>query len=106
MASPAASSNMADSQPPCSNLPVGSSVGPPGACITPSSDTNAAPTILRIDGLPAARGLDFRDVNLLHRHHRVEHALGHRRVGVAIALKQNSRRDLPRKAPAILAPAA
>src|SRR6266571_1134248 len=51
------------------------------------------------------RGLDGGDVDLLHRHHRLEGALcliasGCKRVG------QRTRRDLPREAPAVLAPTA
>ena len=52
-------------QPPSWKPPVGSSVGPPGACITPSSDRNAAPIILRIGGLAAQRRFDRGDVDLL-----------------------------------------
>ena len=51
------------------------------------------------------RCLDGRDVDLLHRHHRVERTLGlgatsRHRVG------ERARGDLPREAPAVLAPAA
>src|ERR1700749_4942990 len=35
-AAPKSSSQKANDQPPCSKPPEGSSVGPPGACITPS----------------------------------------------------------------------
>src|SRR4051812_36627492 len=53
----------------------------------------------------AARGLDGGDVDLPHRHHRVEGTLcltaaGRKRVG------QRARRDLPGEPPAVLAPAA
>ena len=54
----------------------------------------------------ASRGLDGGDVDLAHRHHRLEDALGHGRVGVGIAFGERARRDLPRQAPAVLAPAA
>src|SRR5678815_2612756 len=51
------------------------------------------------------RGLDGGDVDLLHRHHRLEGALrliaaGRKRVG------EHARGDLPGEAPAVLAPAA
>src|SRR5262245_48725529 len=53
----------------------------------------------------APRGLDRGDVNLLHAHHRIKRALcfiaaGRQRLG------QHARRDLPRYAPPVLAPAA
>src|SRR5213592_2902240 len=53
----------------------------------------------------ASRRLDGGDVDLLHRHHRLEGALGlsaagRQRVG------QHARGDLPREAPAVLAPTA
>src|SRR5688572_23999654 len=52
-----------------------------------------------------ARCLDRRDVDLLHRHHRLERAFrlsatGRKRIA------QHPRGDLPREAPAVLAPAA
>src|SRR5437868_7328725 len=93
-------------QPPFWKPPVGSSLGPPGACITPSSEVKAAPTILRIGVFSGDRGLDPRDIDLAHRHHRVEHPPSDRRVGIAVAFQQHARRDLPGKAPAIAAPAA
>src|SRR6476469_10676733 len=86
--------------------PVGSSLGPPGPWITPSSVVKAAPTILRIDRLAFQRGLDLRDVDLAHRHHRFERAFRSGLVGIAVGLEENAGRDLPGKAPAILAPAA
>ena len=54
---------------------------------------------------PAARRLDRGDVDLLHRHHRLKRSLrlsatGGQRIG------QHARRDLPRDAPSVLAPAA
>src|SRR5215217_9291998 len=57
--------------------------------------------------LPSAppRGLDGGDVDLLHRHHRLEHALGLRPTGCK-RVGQGTRGDLPGKAPAVLAPAA
>src|SRR5437764_4085558 len=53
----------------------------------------------------ASRRLDGGDIDLLHRHHRLEGALGlsatdRQRVG------QRTRSDLPREAPAVLAPTA
>src|SRR4051794_393214 len=99
-------SQKANDQPPNLNPPDGSSSGPPGACMTPSSDWKTAPVSLRIDGLPAHSRLDLGDVDLLHRHHRLERALGRGLVGVAVGLEQGARRDLPGEAPSVLAPAA
>ena len=44
--------------------------------------------------LPPSRRLDLGDVDLLHRHHRVERALGCRLVGIGDRLGQRDRRDL------------
>src|SRR5436190_11138583 len=93
-------------QPPNGKLPLSSSSGPPGACMTPSSEEKTAPVSLRIDILSAQRGFDFRDVDLAHRHHRLERPLGRGLVGVGVGFEQYARRDLPGKAPAVLAPAA
>src|SRR3954468_2748344 len=92
-------------QPPYWKPPVGSSSGPPGACMTPSSDRNTAPVSLRIGGFAIRGGLDLCDVDLLHRHHRLE------RPPATVAafggeVDQHPRRDLPGKAPSVLAPAA
>src|SRR5690349_3236465 len=54
---------------------------------------------------PAARRLDLGDVDLPHVHHRVESALGLGATG-GHRLGQHTRRDLPRQAPFVLAPAA
>ena len=54
----------------------------------------------------APRGLDGGDVDLAHRHHRFENALGHGGIGIGIAFGERARGDLPRQAPTILAPAA
>src|SRR5215212_8701930 len=62
--------------------------------------------ILRIDGYSALRSLDRGDVDIAHGHHRFECSLGRSLVGIAVGPQQRARRDLPRKAPAILAPAA
>src|SRR4051812_10437463 len=62
--------------------------------------------ILRIDGYSARRSLDPGDVDLAHGHHGFEGALGRGLVGIAVGPQQRTRRDLPRKAPPILAPAA
>src|SRR6266550_5043159 len=91
-------------QPPKRKSLVGSSSGPPGACMTPSSETKTAPVSLRIDGLAFGRGLDRRDVDLLHRHHRLERALGLGRVLVGRQLDQPPRGDLPGESPLVLAP--
>src|SRR5215204_3002562 len=93
-------------QPPNRKSLVGSSSGPPGACITPSSETKTAPVRLRIDGLALERRLDLRDVDLLHRHHRLERPLGGCLVGIVGGFEQDARRDLPGEAPFVLAPAA
>src|SRR5262249_33651652 len=55
--------------------------------------------------LTPPRGLDGGDVDLLHRHHRLEGALG---LGAACRQRigQRSWRDLPGEPPAVLAPAA
>src|SRR5215204_3705295 len=62
--------------------------------------------ILRIDRYSALGNLDPGDVDLAHRHHRFECSPGRRLVRIAVGPQQRTRRDLPRKAPAILAPAA
>src|SRR5258708_263376 len=103
---PMSSSHNGCTQPPKRKSLVGSSSGPPGACMTPSSDMNTAPVRLRIDGLARGGGLDCRDVDLLHRHHRFECALRLGRVLVGRQLDQPPRGDLPGKAPLVLAPAA
>src|SRR4029078_1344625 len=71
-------------QPPSVKPLVGSSSGPPGACITPSSETKTAPVSLRIDALPAQGRFDLGNVDLLHRHHRFERALGGGLVGIVV----------------------
>src|SRR5215218_3169212 len=92
-------------QPPNRKPPVGSSSGPPGACMTPSRERKTAPVSLRIDALAADRRLDLGDLDLLHRHHRLKGALG--RVATLVeGVDQHARRDLPGKAPFVLAPAA
>src|SRR5947207_1939880 len=83
---------------------VGSSSGPPGACMTPSSDWNAAPVSLRIDRLAGSRGLDLGDVDLLHRHHRRKGALGGFLIGIVGRFKEYPRRNLPGEAPFVAAP--
>src|SRR4029078_9207704 len=52
----------------------------------------------------AQRGLDRGDVDLLHGHHRLERALGFIAAGCH-RFGQHARRDLPRHAPFVLAPA-
>src|SRR6185312_15711749 len=54
----------------------------------------------------AACRLDRGDVDLPHRHHRVERSLLGGGVGVGDGLRQGDGRDLPRHAPPVLAPAA
>src|SRR5688500_12101109 len=102
---PMSSAQKGATQPPKRKPPVGSSSGPPGACITPSSETKTAPVSLRIGGLAGGSGLERGDVDLLHLHHRVEDALAARRVAVH-RLGKDARGDLPRHPPLVLAPAA
>src|SRR5438552_11317585 len=54
----------------------------------------------------AASGLDGSDVDLFHRHHRLEHALGDGGVGIGDPFGQSHRCNLPTDAPLVLAPAA
>src|SRR6187455_1731395 len=56
--------------------------------------------------LAAARRLDFGDVDLFHRHHRIERALGYSGIAIGDRFGQCNRRDLPVQAPFVLAPAA
>src|SRR5690606_40026847 len=51
-------------------------------------------------------GLDRGDVDLLHLHHRLERASGRGPIAAGEGLQQHPRRDLPRHAPLVLAPAA
>src|SRR3954453_20378407 len=62
--------------------------------------------ILRIDGYSALRSLDPGDVDLGHGHHRFECSPGRGLVRIAVGPQQRTRRAMPRKAPAIFAPAA
>src|SRR5262245_361591 len=55
---------------------------------------------------PADRRLDRAHVDLLHRHHRIERALGDRGVRVGVGVDQDDGGDLPGQAPPVLAPAA
>src|SRR5437763_3163204 len=72
---PMFSANRGCDQPPKRKPLLGSSSGPPGACITQSSDWKIAPVSLRIGGRPCCRGLDRGDVDLVHGHHRLERTL-------------------------------
>src|SRR5579863_2713183 len=56
--------------------------------------------------LAASGCLDRGNVDLLHFHHRLERALGGRSIRAGRRLHQHPRSDLPRQAPAVLAPAA
>src|SRR5829696_4877331 len=103
---PICSSQNGCTQPPCRKPPDRSSSGPPGACMTPSMETKTAPVSLRIDRLATNGGFDLGDVDLLHRHHRFEGALGGIAVRIVHGFEQDSRRDLPGEAPLVLAPAA
>src|SRR6476661_10666507 len=100
------SSQKWNDQPPKRKPLVRSSSGPPGACMTPSSDWKTAPVSLRIGGLALQRRLDRGDVDLLHRHHRIERALRRRLVATGRRLEQHPRGDPPGIAPSVLAPAA
>src|SRR3954454_16827685 len=103
---PICSSQKGWTQPPNLKSSDGSSSGPPGACMTPSSDRKTAPVSLRIGGLSGERGFDLGDVDLAHVHHRLKRALGRRAVRIVHGLEEYARRDLPREAPLVLAPAA
>src|SRR5215213_4100980 len=103
---PMSSSQNGWTHPPKRKSPDGSSSGPPGACMTPSNDRKTAPVSLRIDRLAAGGGFDRGDLDLLHRHHGLERPLGLRRVCVRCQFQQPPGRDLPRKAPLVLAPTA
>src|SRR3954453_412582 len=94
---PIFSSQCGATQPPKRKSLVGSSSGPPGACMTPSSDWKTAPVSLRIDALARDRRLDLRDVDLLHRHHRLECPLGGCAVGIVHRFEQDARGNLPRE---------
>src|SRR3954466_6435722 len=50
--------------------------------------------------------LDFRNIDLPHRHHRVECAFGGSRITIRDCLRQRDWRDLPGDSPFVLAPAA
>src|SRR4028119_929429 len=62
--------------------------------------------ISRIDGYSAFGSLDPGNVDPAHRHHGFECSPGRRPVRIAVGPQQRTGRDLPRKAPSILAPAA
>src|SRR6185503_19894657 len=103
---PIFSANIGCDQPPNWKPLVGSSSGPPGACMTQSSDWKIAPVSLRIDGFSAKRSLDLRDIDLAHGHHGLERALGGGAIRIVHRLQENPWRDLPGKGPFVLAPAA
>src|SRR5947209_14283548 len=103
MTGPIASSEQPNIHPPKRKPPVGSSSGPPGACMTPSSDWNTAPVSLRIRRHAFDRCIERGDVDLAHRHHRVERALASLAT-LRRQLHQALRRNLPREAEAVLAP--
>src|SRR6476620_3450157 len=92
---PMSSSQKGTVQPPNRKPPDGSSSVPPGACMMPSSERKTAPVSLRIDLVPAQGCLDLRDIDLLHRHHRLECPLGGCSVGIVHRFEQDARRDLP-----------
>src|SRR4051794_11701446 len=73
--------------------------------MTPSSEMKTAAVSLRIDGFAVGRSLDLGDVDLAHRHHRLERALA-ALAAFAGQFEQSPRGDLPGKAPLVLAPAA
>src|SRR5438270_840800 len=84
-------------QPPSRKSLVGSSSGPPGAWMTPSSEMKAAAVSLRIDALAIRRGrFNLGDVDLLHPQHGVERPLRLRRIGsIRGQIEQDLGRDLP-----------
>src|SRR3954447_10861441 len=84
--------------PPSRKSLVGSSSGPPGACMTPSSERKTAPVSLRIDRLAGRGGFDRRNVDLAHRHHRLERPLA-TLAAFGGQFEQTPRSDLPGKAP-------
>src|SRR5687768_16469202 len=86
---PMSASHSGCTQPPKRKSLVGSSSGPPGACMTPSRDWKTAPVSLRIDRFALERSFDLGDVDFLQRHHRFESALGCGLVGVIVGLQQN-----------------
>src|SRR5206468_9378917 len=92
-------------QPPSRKSLVGSSSGPPGAWMTPSSEMKTAAVSLRIDALAIGRGFDRGDVDLPHRHHRLKRPLA-TLAAFAGQLEQAPRGDLPGEAPFVPAPAA
>src|SRR5437764_8928754 len=102
---PMSSSQKGCTQPPNRKSLVGSSSGPPGACMTPSSERKTAPVSLRIDRLAGRSGLDGGDVDLPHRHHRLKGAFAWL-TALGGQFEQTLRRDLPGEAPLVLAPAA
>src|SRR5258706_11562671 len=74
-------------------------------CDGPDSGTSAENRIRLRGSSAASRRLDGGDVDLLHRHHRLEGALGLSATGRQ-RLGQHARGDLPGEAPAVLAPTA
>ena len=95
------------SQPPCAKPPVGSSVGPPGACITPSSETNARAADLTHRRFRPRRAASIVATSIFCIVIIASNArLATAGSGLVIAFEQDARRDLPGKAPAVLAPAA
>src|SRR3954454_13236544 len=56
--------------------------------------------------LTAAGRLDCSDVDLFHVHHGLERALSGSGIGIGDGFRQSQRRNLPRYAPFVLAPAA
>src|SRR5437868_14466239 len=91
--------------PPKRKSPAASSSGPPGACITPSSERKTAPVSLRIDRLAPDGSLDRGDVDLSHWQHRLEGPL-RRLTALVEGVDQRAWRNLPGEAPLVLAPAA
>jgi hypothetical protein len=69
-------------------------------------EVNVAPVARNISASTMTRRIDYSDVDLSHRHHRIELALGGGRIGVDDRFHQDDRRDVPRQSRFVTAPAA
>ena len=75
------------------------------AGIAEKTTLNSILFVIRGQSSTLSRSFDRRDVDLLHRHHRVERPLGFSAAG-GHRIGQHARRDLPGETPAVLALAA
>src|SRR3954469_7340698 len=93
----------------CHEVVCPATTSPAARRYTRRSNHGSSPRALlrssRAGRIASPRGLDGGDVDLLHRHHRVERALCLAATSRK-RLAQHTRGDLPGEAPAILAPAA